>query len=97
MAWWQPYRFAALDTEGQAVTRQRPWLPAAVAVTTDPEGWTVSVQEAASADELLAAAGAVGPPPPGGSRMVYELTAVIAHIRQALCGVAVIALDVFSG
>ena len=70
------------------MVRQRPWLPSAVAVTADPEGWTVAVQEAGSAAELLSgeAAAAGAAVPPGGSRAVYELTAVVALIRQAWGG-----------
>lgn len=44
LCWWQPVPYAAVDLEGQPVTRQRAWLPPAVAVTADPEGWTVAVQ-----------------------------------------------------
>ncbi len=36
--------YAAVDLEGEPVTRQRAWLPHAIAVTSDPEGWTVAVQ-----------------------------------------------------
>lgn len=67
------------------MVRQRPWLPSAVAVTADPDGWTVAVQEAGSAEELMSGeAVAEAAVPPGGSRAVYELTAVVALIR---CGV----------
>lgn len=48
LCWWQPYSYAAVDLEGQPVTRQRAWLPCAVAVTSDPEGWTVAVQVGAA-------------------------------------------------
>lgn len=70
------------------MTRQRPWLPTAVAVTADPQGWTVAVQEAETAAELLAGgegegAAAVAEVPPGGTRAVYELTALVALIRHA--------------
>lgn len=73
------------------MARQRTWLPSALAVTADPEGWAVAVQEADSADDLLAASCGVAaggvpamqPVPPGGSRAVYELTAVVALVR---CG-----------
>ncbi|KAL4859552.1 PAN2-PAN3 deadenylation complex catalytic subunit pan2 [Chlorella vulgaris] len=82
LAWWRPYTYTALDLQGEAVTRQRAWLPAAVAVTADPEGWTVAAQEADSAEALLAAA-AQQAVPPGGQRAVYELTAVVALVRQA--------------
>lgn len=84
LCWWQPYSFAAVDMEGQAVTRQRHWLPMAVAVTADPDGWTVAVQEADSAEELKGGGGSEGVVvPPGGSRSVYELTAAVVLIRQA--------------
>lgn len=71
------------------MTRQRAWLPPAIAVTADPEGWTVEVHECDNPDDLLAAscgvsvgsAAAMGAVPPGGSRAVYELTAVVALIR----------------
>lgn len=82
LAWWRPYTYTALDLQGEAVMRQRAWLPAAVAVTADPEGWTVAAQEADSAEALLAAA-AQQAVPPGGQRAVYELTAVVALVRQA--------------
>lgn len=97
LCWWQPYSVPAHDMEGQPVVRLKSWLPAAIAVTADSEGWSVAVQEADSADDLLArnrggsdgspgggtgAAAAAAGVPAGGSRAVYELTAVIAHIRD---------------
>ena len=91
------------------MVRRRPWLPAAIAVTVDPENWAVAVEQAGTPDELLLLpGGSPGGPsgdaataqaavaagvPAGGSRVVYELTAVIAHIRwavrrQCACGCA---------
>lgn len=63
------------------MVRQRAWLPHAVAVAIDPQGWAVAVQEAESAEELASSGGGGAAVPPGGSRAVYELTAVLAHIR----------------
>ncbi|KAL4430743.1 hypothetical protein ABPG75_005999 [Micractinium tetrahymenae] len=101
LCWWQPYATAAEDSEGNPVVRRRPWLPAAIAVTADPDSWAVAVEQAGSADELLLMPAGAGSPgatagdaaaaaqaaaaagvPAGGSRIVYELTAVIAHIRD---------------
>jgi hypothetical protein len=90
LCWWQPVPYAAVDLEGEPVTRQRAWMPHAIAVTSDPEGWTVAVQEASSAEDLLAAScgvaagdvAAMEGVPPGGSRAVYELTAVVVLIRD---------------
>lgn len=99
LCWWQPYTVPAEDSEGRPVVHRRPWLPAAIAVTADPDSWAVSVEQAGTADELLllprgspgapggdagaAQAAAAAGIPAGGSRVVYELTAVIAHIRWA--------------
>lgn len=44
LCWWQPVPYAAVDLEGQPVTRHRAWLPPAIAVTANPDGWTVAVQ-----------------------------------------------------
>lgn len=44
LCWWQPVPYATVDLEGEPVTRHRAWLPHAIAVTADPEGWTVAVQ-----------------------------------------------------
>jgi hypothetical protein len=83
LAWWQPLAQQEVDGEGRPVVRRRAWLPHAVAVTADPEGWEVSVEEAGGADQLAPNAGGEGGGrlPPGGSRAVYELTAVVALIR----------------
>ncbi|KAL4432378.1 hypothetical protein ABPG77_001677 [Micractinium sp. CCAP 211/92] len=98
LCWWQPCTVPAEDSEGRPVVHRRPWLPAAIAVTADPDSWAVSVEQAGTADELLllprgspgapardagaAQAAAAAGIPAGGSRVVYELTAVIAHIRD---------------
>ena len=44
LCWSQPVPYATVNLEGEPVTRHRAWLPHAIAVTADPEGWTVAVQ-----------------------------------------------------
>ncbi len=72
MRWWQPYESPAApqptpQQQQQAVgeeapaprpaKRRRSWLPPALAVTTDPEGWVVGVEEGGTAEQLLVGQG----------------------------------------
>jgi len=57
----------------------KPWLPHAVAVTTNPDAWSVEVVEGTSAQELETK---LVPAAPADccQRAVYELTALVAHV-----------------
>lgn len=69
LAWWSPY--TEFVDAAQGVDRQmlsKPWLPQELAIRKDPESWQVNVL---SECNLL-----------NGSAEEYELTAVIAHVRD---------------
>jgi PAB-dependent poly(A)-specific ribonuclease subunit 2 len=84
LAWWAPVA-GGEPAAGRGASspprrpRARAWLPFALAITADPEGWAVEVEEAGSAAEAAARCGGAAAPA-GGVRAVYELTAVVAHV-----------------
>jgi PAB-dependent poly(A)-specific ribonuclease subunit 2 len=100
LAWWQPVRAesssggasgdARSSFEGGsgkfATSKTRAWMPMSVAVTVNPEDWSVDVQEGASSAELAKKLAEQdkeqGPLPAAAVRAVYELTAVVAHVMD---------------
>ena len=88
LAWWQPLPQppptpASGAEEPPPPPAPRPWLPFALEVCADPEGWEVRVREGDSAEELSVTAAAAG----GGGgtaavRAVYVLTGAVAHVRD---------------
>jgi PAB-dependent poly(A)-specific ribonuclease subunit 2 len=64
--------------------KSRAWLPMSVAITVNPEDWSVDVIEGASSAELATKRAETqqkgGPLPAAAVRAVYELTAVVAHV-----------------
>ncbi|KAK9865738.1 hypothetical protein WJX84_006968 [Apatococcus fuscideae] len=61
----------------------KPWTPWFVSVSSQPEEWRVDVREGATLDEVVRGTASSGqPPPPGSIREMYELTAVIALVRD---------------
>jgi PAB-dependent poly(A)-specific ribonuclease subunit 2 len=76
----------SFEGSGGATSKTRAWLPMSVAITVNPEDWSVDVIEGASSAELatqLAEKEKVdGPLPARAVRAVYELTAVVAHVMD---------------
>jgi len=66
--------------------KTRAWLPMSVAITVNPEDWSVDVVEGASSAELATKLAENqqrdGPLPAAAVRAVYELTAVVAHVMD---------------
>eukprot|EP00887_Chlorella_sp_A99_P005338 scaffold1.g5338.t1 len=81
LAWWQPVAEPGTDAEGKPVVRKRAWLPFALAITLDPERWEVDVRQGGCAEELGGALEGT-PVPPGGCRAIYQLTALVSHVRD---------------
>lgn len=68
LAWWAPQEGAAGG---------RPWLPWALRLSTRPQEWRVSAEQADSVEELPPAQDA-----PAAVSAVYELTALVSHVRD---------------